>query len=110
MIRGRAEVIELIVEATKPDREVGHDGVPKLTSEQFKQVYDEGMKRAGSIAKEKRLMASDATYNRNSLINTQSACSKLVKVSGVNADDHRSTAAKNTRNFDINYPRSGLNR
>ena len=47
--KGGSEIVGLIVESTKPDRTGSHPDVPKLTPEQFKEVYDVGMKSAKAI-------------------------------------------------------------
>ncbi len=51
LTKGGSEAVELIVEATKSDRTGNHFDVPKLTAEQFKQVYDIGMHKASPSAK-----------------------------------------------------------
>ena len=48
--KGGSEAVGLIVEATKGDRVGDHRNVPKLTTEQFREVYETGMKAAQAIA------------------------------------------------------------
>jgi len=48
--KGGSEAVGLIVEATKSDRAGDHRDVPKLTTEQFREVYETGMKAAKAIA------------------------------------------------------------
>ena len=89
--KGSSEVVGLIVEATKPGAK--HENVKTLSPEQFKEVYDVGMKNASKVADS----ATPATAKLQGprLANMQGACSKLATAAGVESGDHIKSAQAN---------------
>jgi hypothetical protein len=97
--KGGSEVVGLIVEATKPGRVGDHTGVPQLTAEQFKQVYDEGMKGAKAIGEAPpKSTALNMTENLK-LNGIQRACGKLAPAANIDPTVHSRTTGDNVKSF-----------
>ncbi|MFK7968585.1 MAG: Sca4 family protein, partial [Rickettsiaceae bacterium] len=96
--KGGSEIVGLIVESTKPDRTGDHPNVPKLTAEQFKEVYDVGMKSAKAKV--------DAPANQKTkfmqglkLNGIHAACAKLAPSAKVDAQSHKQASSTNLSKF-----------
>jgi hypothetical protein len=97
--KGGSEVVGLIVEATKPDRTGSHPDVPKLTPEQFKEVYDVGMKGAKAIGEAPpKSTALNMTENLK-LNGIQRACGKLAPAANIDPTVHSRTTGDNVKSF-----------
>ena len=95
--KGGSEIVGLIVESTKPDRTGSHPDVPKLTPEQFKEVYDVGMKSAkAKVDAPAPLATKPFVRQRVELENVQSSCGKLTKAAGVADTGHTTNTRANT--------------
>jgi hypothetical protein len=105
--KGGSEAVGLIVEATKGDRVGDHRDVPKLTTEQFREVYETGMKAAKAIA-DVPAPSQSSKMQKQKMENIHSACNKLTKPANVDLGDHMQAKGLQQRNFELkNLPPRG---
>lgn len=105
--KGGSEAVGLIVEATKSDRAGDHRDVPKLTTEQFREVYETGMKAAKAIA-DVPAPSQSSKIQKQKMENIHSACNKLTKPANVDLGDHMHAKGLQQRNFELkNLPPRG---
>ena len=105
--KGGSETVGLIVEATKDDRVGDHRDVPKLTTEQFREVYETGMKAAKAIA-DVPAPSQNSKVQKQKMENIHSACNKLTKPANVDLRDHMHAKGLQQRNFELkNLPPRG---
>ena len=105
--KGGSEAVGLIVEATKSDRVGDHRDVPKLTTEQFREVYETGMKAAKAIA-DVPAPSQSSKIQKQKMENIHSACNKLTKPANVDLGDHMHAKGLQQRNFELkNLPPRG---
>jgi hypothetical protein len=105
--KGGSEAVGLIVEATKGDRVGDHRDVPKLTTEQFREVYETGMKAAKAIA-DVPAPSQSSKMQKQKMENIHSACNKLAKPANVDLGDHMHAKGLQQRNFELkNLPPRG---
>ncbi|MBN8523500.1 MAG: hypothetical protein J0M23_06580 [Rickettsiales bacterium] len=98
--KGGSEAVGLIVEATKGDRVGDHRNVPKLTTEQFREVYETGMKAAKAIA-DVPAPSQSSKIQKQKMENIHSACNKLTKPANVDLGDHMHAKGSQQRNFEL---------
>lgn len=98
--KGGSETVGLIVEATKDDRVSDHRDVPKLTTEQFREVYETGMKAAKAIA-DVPAPSQNSKVQKQKMENIHSACNKLTKPANVDLRDHMHAKGLQQRNFEL---------
>ncbi len=101
--KGGSEAVELIVEATKEGRSGDHPGVRTLTAEQFREVYETGMKAAKTIADAPQ-NSHNSKVQKLKMENILSACTKLASPANIEDAAHKQARTTNRVSFGQNNP------